>query len=111
MEIAIGILSGLLIAGIAWAVLGRKQALPKEKEDTQGLFLIQQQMAELTKQLDSKLTESRRDMTEAVRTQFSESQKLLREINEQMNKSLVDVAREQEDAGRSRGFEQGCRLA
>jgi len=59
------------------------------------MMLLQQQMSELTKQLDAKLNESRRDMTDAVRTQFSESQKLLREINEQMNKSLVDVAREQ----------------
>jgi DNA recombination protein RmuC len=41
------------------------------------------------------MNESRRDMADAVRTQFSESQKLLREINEQMQNSLLDVAREQ----------------
>jgi DNA recombination protein RmuC len=52
-------------------------------------------MAALGSQLDTKLNQSRSEMTEAVRTQFSESQKLLREINDQMNKSLVDVAREQ----------------
>ena len=80
----------LLVAGLFWAVLSRKQG-----GGTEGMLLMQQQMAELTKQMDSKLTESRRDMTEAVRTQFTESQKLLREINDQMNKSLVDVAREQ----------------
>ena len=34
-------------------------------------------------------------MQDAVRTQFSESQKLLKDINEQMSKSLVDVAKEQ----------------
>ncbi len=88
--ILLGIFAGLIVA---WLFFGRK------KEDTrgagQGMMLLQQQMSELTKQLDAKLNESRRDMTDAVRTQFSESQKLLREINEQMNKSLVDVAREQ----------------
>ncbi len=95
MDIALYIILGVLAgAGVVWFILRLQQ--PAEKsEDTQGLLLIQQQMAELTKQLDSKLTESRRDMTDAVRTQFSESQKLLREINEQMNRSLVDVAREQ----------------
>ena len=34
-------------------------------------------------------------MQDAVRNQFSESQKLLKDINEQMSRSLVDVAREQ----------------
>ncbi len=81
----------LLVGGLFWAVLSRKP----EKGGTEGMLLMQQQMAELTRQMDSKLNESRKDMTEAVRTQFTESQKLLREINDQMNKSLVDVAREQ----------------
>ncbi len=81
----------LLASALVWIVLGRKQT----GGGTEGMLLMQQQMAELTKQMDAKLTESRRDMTDAVRTQFTESQKLLREINDQMNKSLIDVAREQ----------------
>jgi DNA recombination protein RmuC len=88
--IILGLFAGMLAM---WFVLGRRNAQPTE--DTQSMMLLHQQMSELTKQIDGKLTESRRDMTDAVRTQFSESQKLLREINEQMNKSLVDVAREQ----------------
>lgn len=95
MDIALYIIVGILAgAALVWFILRRKSA-GATPEDSQGMMLLQQQMSELTKQLDSKLTESRRDMTEAVRTQFSESQKLLREINEQMNKSLVEVAREQ----------------
>ncbi len=95
METILLIVVGIFAGGvIAWFLLLRQKA-DAPKEDTQGMIMLQQQMAALTTQLDSKLNESRRDMTEAVRTQFSESQKLLREINEQMNKSLVDVAREQ----------------
>lgn len=95
MNIAFYIIIGIFAGAIfVWLIL-RNQKVPEKQEDMQGMMLLQQQMSELTKQLDSKLTESRRDMTEAVRTQFSESQKLLREINEQMNKSLVEVAREQ----------------
>ena len=95
MEIALFILLGLLIgAAFVWLLL-RKHTDSNGAQDSQGLLLLGAQMAELTKQLDAKLSESRRDMTESVRMQFSESQKLLREINDQMNKSLVDVAREQ----------------
>lgn len=81
----------VLIIGLIWISLSKRQG----GQDTQGMVMMQQQLSDLTRQLDTKLSESRKDMTEAVRTQFSESQKLLREINEQMNKSLVDVAREQ----------------
>lgn len=88
--VLLGVFVGLIAA---WFIFGRKKEVARD--DGQGMMLLQQQMSELTKQLDSKLNESRRDMTDAVRTQFSESQKLLREINEQMNRSLVDVAREQ----------------
>lgn len=79
-----------LVAGLIWVVLSRKQG-----GDTQGLVLMQQQMAELTRQMDAKLSESRKDMSEAVRTQFSESQKLMREIKEDMSRSLGDVRVEQ----------------
>jgi len=68
---------------------------PGGTKDSDGMLLLQQQMGELTRQLDSKLTESRKDMSDAVSKQFSESKQLLREINEQMRSSLVEVAREQ----------------
>ncbi len=80
---------------ILYLVFGKKDA--KTGED-QSFLLLQQQMSELARALDSKLTESRRDMQDAVKTQFSESQKIIKEINEQMNKSLVDVTREQTKA-------------
>jgi len=91
--IVIGCLVGVIVALVYLKL--RTEVTPKESANAQALLMLQQQMAELAKTIDSKMGESRRDMTEAVRTQFSESQKLLREINEQMNKSLVEVAREQ----------------
>jgi DNA recombination protein RmuC len=69
---------------------------PKErKDDAQGMLLLQQQLMQLTQAVDTKLGESRKEMTESVRHQFSQSQQLLKEISEQMHKSLVDVTREQ----------------
>lgn len=93
MQEAIYILLGVAAgAALAYFLRSKRSALP---DDDRGMLLLQQQMSELTKHMDAKLGESRREMTDAVRTQFSESQKLLREINEQMSKSLVEVAREQ----------------
>jgi DNA recombination protein RmuC len=88
------IIIGIAVGGIvAYLALNKK---PKENTgNDQSFLLLQQQMAELARGLDSKLSESRRDMQDAVRTQFSDSQKLLKDINEQMSRSLVDVAREQ----------------
>jgi DNA recombination protein RmuC len=95
METALYVFGALLLgAGLVWLILGRKRNENEGIENKETMLLLQQ-MNEMNKLLDTKLSESRRDMTDAVRVQFSESQKLLREINEQMNKSLVDVAREQ----------------
>jgi len=87
------IILGIIAGGILAIIFLRKSKKPEEKD--QSFLLLQQQMSELARVLDSKLSESRKDMQDAVRTQFSESQKLLRDINEQMNKNLVDVTREQ----------------
>lgn len=93
MENIAWIIIAILVGGIlAYFLFGKKK---ENGEKDQSFLLLQQSMSELTRQLDSKLTESRRDMQDAVRTQFSESQKLLKDINEQMSKNLIDVAREQ----------------
>jgi DNA recombination protein RmuC len=95
VDIILAIFVGLLIgAVVVWLIFGRKQEL-SGTQDTQGFVMMQQQLAELTRALDNKLEGSRKEMADAVRIQFSESQQLLREINQQMSKSLLDVAREQ----------------
>ncbi len=85
---------GLVVGGITLSLFRNK----RRPEETQGLLLMQQQLSDFTKKIDTALLENRRDMNDAVRSQFSESQKLLREINEQMQKNLVDVTREQTKA-------------
>ncbi|TAL49079.1 DNA recombination protein RmuC [Patescibacteria group bacterium] len=57
--------------------------------------LLQNQLNELMRTLDSKLSDSRREMQDAVRIQFSESQRLIREINQEVSKNLLEVAKEQ----------------
>lgn len=81
----------LMVAGLFWLLFRGH----RREDNKDGLVLLQNQFNDLLRTLDSKLTESRKDMQEAVRMQFSESQKLIKEINEEVNKNLVEVTREQ----------------
>lgn len=88
-----GILLFVLIAGFAVLLMHLRRGSPKD--EGQGIVLLHQRLEQLTQSVDARLGESRREMTESVRHQFSQSQQLLKEISEQMQKSLVDVTREQ----------------
>lgn len=69
--------------------------------DRAALLLIQQQMADLTRQIDNRLSESNRDVSSVVHRQFSESQKLLSEINTQMSERLLAITKEQTKANQA----------
>lgn len=95
--IALGVIVG---AFVAWIVT-RMLTIPKgeEKGEQQGMMiLLQNQIENLTKTIDSKLGESNKEMQTAVRAQFGESQKLIKDITEQIthvketNKQVVNVA-------------------
>lgn len=97
MEVVLYIFLGIMVGGIvAWIAF---QALFRGKKEAggdggeQGLLLLQNQIENLTKTIDSKLGESQRDMRESTRMQFSESQKLIQSTNEQVTKHLIDVAK------------------
>lgn len=95
-SIGLAVVIVILLAGFWYiAQILRKGAAEKPKDDSQAFLLIQNQMSELSKVVDARLGNSQKEMSQAVRSQFSESQKLLQEINQQMRESLVEVAREQ----------------
>lgn len=84
-------------AGIVWLLLSRNK---KEPEKDQSFMLLQQQMEQMRQTLDTKMGEFRRefgesnkDIQSAVRTQFSESQKLIQDINKQMTDQLLGVTK------------------
>lgn len=58
--------------------------LKQNKESDQSLLMLQGQIQHINKTLDEKLSESREEMQKAVHTQFSESQKLIKDITEQV---------------------------
>ncbi|MEN9912894.1 MAG: hypothetical protein RLY66_302 [Candidatus Parcubacteria bacterium] len=103
----------VIIAILANIVLGvlflRKKAAPEAPKDDTGLKLILQQINEmsrtvdrkvgdLTKTVDFKINESSKNMQESMRSQLSESSKLIREVTQgltkldETNKQVVSFA-------------------
>jgi len=79
----------ILIGGITY-LFWRQNKKSEPKSDA--FSLLQNQLNDLRSVLDSKLGESSRDMQESVKTQFRESQKLIKDITEQ----LVEVKKTNE---------------
>jgi len=75
----------------------------KEKEATEdkSMLLMQQQMQELTRTMDTRLNETSKSMQEGSRQQFKESKDLIQEINKEMNEQLRDVVKSVAKVGES----------
>ena len=82
------ILFGVVIIGanflLLWIFL-RKKENPKQ-EDATGLRLILDHLNNLSSVLDKKIGESNRFVHDAVKTQFSESSKLIKDVTEGLTK-------------------------
>jgi DNA recombination protein RmuC len=62
-----------------------RTAEPEKKDDT-GLNLILQQINELSRTVDSKISETTKNVNENMRNQFSESSKLIRDVTQGLTK-------------------------
>lgn len=74
-------------------VLWRKLQESSAPQDTQGMMLLQNQLAELTRSMDSKLGEGTKTMAEFMTSQSSEARNLLSTINKQMQEQLMEVVK------------------
>ncbi len=72
-----------------------------EKTDDKSMLLIQQQMQDLTRTINSRLSESNKAIQEGNRLQFKESKNLMQEINKEMNEQLRDVVKSVTKVGES----------
>lgn len=84
---------GLLVLAVALlaVLLMRKPQLPKE--DSQGMMLLQNQMQELSRSLDSRLNESSKQMHDTMRSQLGESTRIIREITQEIT-SVKEIGRQ-----------------
>src|SRR3990167_4406684 len=90
MEWLIIILLVANLALVAYFLWKRNQP-----QDTQGLVLLQGQMQELSRAIESKLGEGTTRMFESMKTQFGESQRLASDIRDLVAKQLTEVKVEQ----------------
>lgn len=65
------------------------------------LLLMQQQLQELSRTLDTKLSEANKVMQEGSRSQFRESRELMQEINREVNEQLRDVVQKTTEVSES----------
>ena len=84
----------LLVANLALLVFFYLRG-KGEKEDSQAMLLLQNQIQELSRGVEQKLGEGTSRMFESMKTQFGESQRLATDIRDLVSKQLTEVAREQ----------------
>jgi DNA recombination protein RmuC len=88
------IIIGIAIIGLLIWLIIELRSKKTGVGDSDAMQLLMQSMHNLRESMDEKITGSNKNMSEAVKTQFSESQKLIQTINEQMSRQLVNVTRE-----------------
>ncbi len=89
-EIALVILILLFLQGVGLYMLLRHRASPHSDG---GMVLLQQQMQELARTLDARVSESSRAMQENSHRQFSESARLIKEITQEVT-SVKEIGRQ-----------------
>lgn len=86
LAIILGVVVGAVAAAvIVWLIV--KKVLHSQKDASssdKAMLLLQNQLAELSRVVDSKLGESQKEINSAIRSQFSESQRLVKEITEEL---------------------------
>lgn len=99
--ILIGLALGAVIAFVIFILMKKGASAPTPEPQNDALLLIQNQIGNFQSQLsdfmhtvDAKVGSSNKEMQESVHKQFNESQKLIKEINEQVTRNLTNVAKE-----------------
>jgi DNA recombination protein RmuC len=68
---------------LVWIIFRRRDAKGK---DDQGALLLQQQIQELSRTIDTRLGESARQMHESLKTQLTESSRIVKEVTQGLTK-------------------------
>jgi DNA recombination protein RmuC len=101
MESVLIILVVLLLAINAFVVFKLLQPKEQKQENTEGMILLQKQMQEMTRTMDSRLSQTADKMYDSLKDQSSQSQRLIQDINRQVNEQLRDVVEKTTAVGES----------
>lgn len=86
MELAIIILLVLILIFIAYLAFFKQTEIPEFKQDDTPFKLMLQQLNELSRTVDHKIGESSKMMQHSVTSQLTESQKLIRDITQELTR-------------------------
>ena len=89
--IAIAIIILLAVQGVTLYFILRRREAPAEEGN--GMILLQQQLQNLEKTLDARVSESSRSMQENSHRQFTESSRLIKEITQEVT-SVKEIGRQ-----------------
>jgi DNA recombination protein RmuC len=90
--VALIVLGLVLVQGIGLYFILKRNEKPVEA-DTGGLMLLQKQMENLERSLDTRMMESAKQVHETMRSQVSDSAKLIKEITEELT-SVKEIGRQ-----------------
>jgi DNA recombination protein RmuC len=85
-------------AFVVWKLLQPKEVKP---ENTEGLVLLQKQIQEMSRTMDSRLSQTADKMYDSLKDQSSQSQRLIQDINRQVGEQLRDVVARTAEVGES----------
>jgi len=83
--ILVGLAAGFGLAIIVIKLLGQKKA-GESGQDNSAMFLLQNQLSELNRTVDNKLSKLTENIHRSLQTQFSESAKIIRDVTERLTK-------------------------
>lgn len=86
MDIAIYLIIGLAVGLAAAFIMAKFLGRGGAKTEEGSMLLLQQQLQELTRTVDQKLTESSKNIHDSVQSQFRESAGIIRDVTERLTK-------------------------
>ncbi|MBU1292790.1 DNA recombination protein RmuC [Patescibacteria group bacterium] len=94
LTIALIVLGLVFLQGVGlWLILRRKENQKDPSPESGGMLLLQKQIENLERSLDSRMHESSKQVNETMRSQLGESSRLIREITEEIT-SVKEIGRE-----------------
>ena len=90
LELLIVALLGVVLGVMVYGTFFRRVQKDAPQE---GMVLLQRQLEQLRETMDSRMGEATERMYQSTKTQFSESQHLIREINKEVNEQLRSVVK------------------
>lgn len=101
MEMILIVLVVLLVAGNAFIVFWLLKPKEQKNENSEGMILLQKQLQDLTRTMDTRMGQTADRMYESMKDQSNQSQKLIQEVNRQVNEQLRDVVQRTTEVGES----------